>query len=60
MITIETRLTFGGLYGAWQAMTSLGEFATIEDAEERVETLRRAMPMKDFRVKEIDDEDIPF
>jgi len=44
----------------WHPMTFLGEFATVEDAEAKCRVLTRAMPMKDFRVLETDDEDIPF
>lgn len=33
---------------------------TREAAEELVQACTRAMPMKDFRVQEVRDEDIPF
>ena len=56
IIEVETRLGVG----AWWKMTSLGEFATVEEAEAKIAVLRRAMPMKEFRVLETNDEDIPF
>ena len=64
---IESRLRqpHVSLYGElepphrWNSLPSLRP-ETMDEAAKLCETLHRAMPMKDFRVTEIHDEDIPF
>lgn len=43
----------------WTNMTRI-HILSKEDGEEKVARLRRSMPMTEFRLMEIDDDDIPF